>query len=135
MHGQLYLFDRSEMDTMRKKTFIRVVDIVGGPICVSTDDGQKLYEKVASVIRDDTKIVLSFEQVKYLIPAFFNAAIGKLYEEFTEERINQSISFRDMPTGWEDLHRHLMDRAKDYFENREAYDRAWKEEMGEEDWL
>ena len=39
-----------------------------------------------------------------------------------------------MPAGWEDLHRHLMDRAKNYFENREAYDRAWKEEMGEEDW-
>ena len=114
---------------MSKETFIRVVDIVGGPICVSTDDGQKL------LIRKGGKVVLSFDQVKHLIPVFLNAAIGKLYEEFTEERINQSISFRDMPAGWEDLHRHLMDRAKNYFENREAYDRAWKEEMGEEDWL
>jgi len=119
---------------MSKETLIRVVDIVGGPICASTDDGQKLYEKIVSVIRDDTNVVLSFDQVKHLIPVFFNAAIGKLYEDFTEERINQSISFRDMPEGWEDLHRHLMARAKDYFENREAYDRAWREEMGEEDW-
>ncbi len=127
-------FDRSEKNSMSKETLIRVVDIVGGPICVSTDDGQKLYDKIAPLIRKGGKVVLSFDQVKYLIPAFFNAAIGKLYEEFTEERINQSISFRDMPAGWEDLHRHLMDRAKNYFENREAYDRAWKEEMGEEDW-
>ena len=134
MHDKYTFFDQSEKNPMSKETLIRVVDIVGGPIYVSTDDGQKLYDKIAPLIRKGGKVVLSFDQVRYLIPVFFNAAIGKLYEEFTEESINQSISFQDMPAGWEDLHRHLMDRAKNYFENREAYDRAWKEEMGEEDW-
>ena len=119
---------------MSKETFIRVVDIVGGPICASTDDGQKLYDEIAPLVRKGSNVLLSFDQVKHLIPVFFNAAIGKLYEEFPEARIHQSISFHDLPAGWEEFSRHLMDRAKDYFENREAYDRAWKEEMGEEDW-
>ena len=70
---------------MSKETFIRVVDVVGGPICVSTDDGQKLYDKIASLIRKGGKVVLSFDQARYLIPAFFNAAVGRLFIEFTKD--------------------------------------------------
>ena len=118
---------------MSKETFIRVIDFVDGTICVSTKHAQKLYNKVAPMVRERRKITLSFDRVKHLIPVFFYASIGRLFEEFSEERISKSISFRDVPPEWGDLLRHLMDRAKDYYENRETYDRAWREVMGEED--
>jgi hypothetical protein len=119
---------------MKTEVLIRVFDIIGGPICVSADDGQNLYNQIAPLIREEHKVVLSFDRVKYLIPAFFNTAVGKLYEEFTEEEINRKVAFQDLPTGWDEMHRHLMGRAKAYFENSEAFDRAWRDEMGEEDW-
>ena len=119
---------------MKSEITIHAFDIVGGSKCISVDDGQNMYNRIAPLIREGYKVVLSFDRVKYLIPAFFNTAVGKLYEEFTEEEVNEKVVFQDLPTGWDEIHRHLMERAKDYYENPEPYDRAWREEMGEEDW-
>jgi len=62
-----------------------VFDIVGSPVCVSADDGQTVHDKIAPLLRDNRKVVVSFERVETLISAFLNAAIGQLYGEFPEE--------------------------------------------------
>lgn len=69
---------------MTEPIIVRVFDIVGGPICVSAEDGQRLHGKIAPLLREGRKVALSFEQVDTLISAFLNAAIGQLYGEFPE---------------------------------------------------
>lgn len=119
---------------MSKEIILRVFDIVGGPICVSTDDGQAVYDKIQPMIRGGQKVVLSFDQVEILVPAFLSSAVGRLYGEFTEEQIRETLIVRDMPSDDVAILEFAMKHAKAYFENPEAYSRACKEEMDEEDW-
>ena len=75
---------------------VRVFDIVGSPLAVTATAGHRVYEKLAPLLRDGTLVVLSFEGIEMLIPTFLNAAIGQLYSEFSEERIRELLSVRDM---------------------------------------
>jgi hypothetical protein len=107
---------------MSEPVIIRVFDVVGSPLCVSSADGQLVYDKLAPLVRDGRKVALSFAQVQTLISAFLNTAIGQLYSEFSEERVRELLSVRDMAP--EDVA--LLKRV---VENRSASDKAWKEEI------
>jgi len=118
---------------MADEIVVRVFDIVGGPLCVSADDGQTVHDKIAPLLRDNRKVVVSFERVETLISAFLNAAIGQLYGEFTEERIRELLSVRDMTSEDLTMLKRVVDNAKVYFKNRKQFDQAWKEEVGDEE--
>lgn len=114
---------------MSEPVIIRVFDVVGSPLCVSSADGQLVYDKLAPLVRDGRKVALSFAQVQTLISAFLNTAIGQLYGEFTEERVRELLSVRDMAPEDVALLKRVVENAKRYFANRSASDKAWKEEI------
>ena len=114
---------------MSKEVIVRVFDIVGGPLCVSAEDGQCVHDKIVPFLREDTKVALSFEQVETLISAFLNAAVGQLYVEFPEDRIRELLSVRDMDEEDMAVLKRVVDNAKRYFANKTVVDKAWKEEV------
>lgn len=118
---------------MQNPIIVRIFDIVGGPLCVSADDGQRVHDKIVPLLRDGKKVVLSFEQVETLISDFLNAAIGQLYGEFPEELIREMVSVRKKDE--EDLAvlKRVVDNAKRYFTNKPVVDKVWKEEVGNEE--
>lgn len=111
----------------------RVAAIVGGPICVSAEDGQKVYDRIAPVLKQGRKVTLSFEGVDTLISAFLNAAVGQLYGAFDEETIRGLLSVRDMTQDDLGILRRVVENAKRYFAKKPAYDAAWKEVVGDEE--
>lgn len=118
---------------MKTPVIVRIFDIVGGPLCVSADDGQRVHDKIVPLLRDGTPVVLSFEQIETLIPAFLNAAIGQLYGEFPEERIRELVSVRDMDEEDQAVLKRVVDNAKTYFKASKEFDQTWKEEVGDEE--
>lgn len=119
---------------MQNKILLKVYEIVGGPVWVSTEDGQKVYDKIVSVFKAGHAVELSFANRGNLITAFLNAAIGQLYKgDFTEEFLTQNLSVVDIS----DEDRVMLDRAienaKRYFANRSQYDEAWKQEVGDDE--
>lgn len=118
---------------MKAPVIVRIFDIVGGPLCVSAEDGQRVHDKIVPLLRDGTKVVLSFEQVETLISAFLNAAIGQLYGEFSEDRIKELVSVRDMADEDQAVLKRVVDNAKAYFKAPKQFDQAWKEEVGDEE--
>lgn len=118
---------------MSAPVIVRIFDIVGGPLCVSADDGQRVHDKIAPLLRQGQKVVLSFEQVETLISAFLNAAIGQLYGEFPEDRIRELVEVRDMDQSDVAVLRRVVDNAKAYFKAPKDFDQAWKEEVGDEE--
>jgi hypothetical protein len=108
---------------MTEPVTVRVVDIVGGPICVSAEDGQRLHDKIVPLLREGKKVVLSFEQVDTLISAFLNAAIGQLYGEFPEERIRELISVKEMDPEDLPVLKRVVENAKVYFRDPERFKR------------
>jgi hypothetical protein len=118
---------------MSNPIIVRVFDIVGGPLCVSTEDGQRVHDKIAPLLRDGQKVVLSFEQVETLISAFLNAAVGQLYGEFPEDRVRELISVRDLDEDDTAVLKRVVENAKAYFKEPRKFDQAWKEEVGDEE--
>lgn len=118
---------------MKTPVIVRIFDIVGGPLCVSTDDGQRVHDKIVPLLRDGTPVVLSFEQIETLIPAFLNAAIGQLYGEFPEERIRGLASVRGMDEEHQAVLNRVVDNAKTYFRTPKKFDLAWKVGVDDEE--
>jgi hypothetical protein len=94
---------------------IPVFEIVGSALCVASDDGEKVYERIEKAIRQGRSIALSFANVTSLTSAFLNAAIGQLYGEFPEEEIRAKLSVREMEPDDLALLKRVVDTAKVYF--------------------
>jgi len=112
---------------------VRVLDIVGGALAVSADDGQAVHDKIAPLLREGKRVIVSFEGVNTIISAFLNAAIGQLYGEFPEERIRELLLVEHMVPEDLALLKRVVDNSKRYFANRPAFDEAWKEEVGDDE--
>ena len=120
-------------ETVTEPITVQVFDIIGGPLCVSAKDGQHLHDKIAPLLKAGTPVVLSFERVDILISAFLNAAVGQLYGELSEDRIDELLFFRDLAADDHEMLTHVVYNAKAYFSRPEDFDRAWQEELGDEE--
>ena len=118
---------------MTEPVTLRVFDTIGGPLCVSVSDGKRLYDKIAPLLKAGTPIVLSFKQVDVLVPAFLNAAVGQLYGRLSEDRVREFLSVRDLAADDLEVLRCVVDNAKLYFSRPVDFDRAWQEELGDEE--
>ena len=119
------------------KSTISVKNIVGSHICVSVDDGHKVYnyinkllktqnahaiEQIRNGVFDHSKdmvleIDVDFEGATALTAAFVNAAIGQLYDKPTLKFTVKHIKY----IGLEDSDKTLIERvianAKRYYDN------------------
>jgi hypothetical protein len=119
---------------MPEKIPLKIYDIVGGPVWVSTTDGQKVYEKIVAAFKAGRAVELSFANRGNLITAFLNAAVGQLYNgEFTEDFLRENLTAVDITEEDRVMLGRAVDNAKRYFANQGRYDAAWKEEMGNEE--
>jgi hypothetical protein len=118
---------------MADEIIVRVFEMAGGPLAVSTDDGQAVHDKIAPLLREGRRVAVSFARVDTMIAAFLKAAIGQLYGEFSDETITDLLSVRDMTDVDRALLKRVVDNAKAYFANRQRFDHAWTREVGYED--
>ena len=116
---------------MKEQLTVRVTDIIGSSLCVSAYDGQLVFEKIAPLMRDGRKINLSFEGAETIISSFLNAAVGQLYDEFSEENVRTQLTVSDMAQEDLQILKRVVENAKKYFAQKNNYDRAWREEVGD----
>lgn len=117
---------------MSDRISVRVADIIGSPVCISAEDGQKVFEKIVPLLKEGKKITLSFERVDILISLFLNVAIGQLYDTFSEEDIRALVKVAGLDDDDIEMLRRVVENAKRYYSNQKAYDAAWQLE-GDED--
>lgn len=119
---------------MAEKITLKLYDLVGRPIWVSSEDGQKVYEKIVAALRAGRSVELSFANREIMITPFLNAAVGQLYNgDFSEEFLRENLSAVDISGEDSEMLARVIKNAKSYFANREATDRAWKEEVGDDE--
>lgn len=119
---------------MADRITLKIFDIVGGPVWVSTEDGQKVFDKITAAFKAGRAVDLSFANQGNLITAFLNAAIGQLYSgEYEEAFLKQHLAFCDISGDDRAMLERAIDNAKRYFANRPAYDQAWKEVVDEDE--
>ncbi|MBC2711118.1 MAG: STAS-like domain-containing protein [Desulfosarcina sp.] len=119
-------------DKMKPKTVIRVTDVVGDSRCIRVEDGQHLYKRIVPLIRQGKHVAVSFDGVEMMIPPFISSAFGRLHGEFTKSRIRSKLSLIDISSNYLNVFQRTMEWAEFYYENPDACNRIWEEEMGEE---
>jgi ligand-binding sensor domain-containing protein len=113
---------------MAERITIKIFDIVGGPVWVSTDDGQKVFDKISAAFKAGRSVNLSFANQQNLITAFLNAAVGQLYGgQYDEAFLKEHLAFSDISEDDRTMLERAVANARRYFANRQAYDHAWQE--------
>ena len=118
---------------MKEHITIRVADIIGSPLCISAEDGQKVYEKLVPLLEQDRKVTISFERVTTIISLFLNTAIGQLYGVFDEDRLNVLLSVTGLTDDDLEMLKRVVDNAKKYYANPQSFDQAWATEGSDEE--
>ncbi len=118
---------------MSENLVISVFEVVGSPLCVASDDGQKVYERVALALKEGRDVTLSFLNVTGLTSAFLNAAIGQLYGVFSEEHIRAHLQVHDIQPDDLLLLKRVVATAKSYFKDPERFRRVTQAVLEEDD--
>lgn len=118
---------------MKETIKINITDVTGSNICVSTEDGAAVNEKLNIAWDQDKRIELDFQGVDLLISAFLNSAIGRLVKEHSIEEIKSRICFRGLSKDDEQLIERVLVNAKAYYADPDKFKRALDEEESEED--
>jgi hypothetical protein len=118
---------------MSEPIILRVYEVVGSSLCVSSADGQKVFEQIQQTLNDGKKVRLSFQNVESLTSAFLNAAVGQLYGVFPEQQLKESLSVQDMENDDLELLKRVVDTAKQYFQDPSVIEAARRAAMGDED--
>lgn len=118
---------------MNDPVLLRVFDVVAGPRCVDTADGQRVHDKIAPLLQKDTKVVLSFAGITMVITAFLNAAVGQLYGEFPEEKVDKLVEVRDLLPVFQTTLDKSREWSKAYFRDPEKLKRSIQEVLGDEE--
>ena len=112
---------------MEKKIVISIFEVVGSPLCVASDDGQRVYNRLSTALKEKYSVVLSFHNVSILTSAFLNTAVGQLYGEFDEDEIRGLLKVEDIEADDLALIRRVVDTAKQYFRDPNKFNRAVRE--------
>lgn len=111
---------------------VQLSAVIGGPNCVSSDDGHAVYQRIARYISENEDVSVSFAGVDDLTTAFLNAAIGKLYGEFPEQTIRAHLQVTDADADQLALLKLVVDRAKEFFRDPDTFNAAIRSELGDE---
>ena len=120
---------------MAETITLKVAEVAGGPSCVASEDGDKVYRAIVEAIRRGKRVRLSFEGVEDLTSAFLNAAVGQLYKgDLSEEDIRNHLE-QPIDASPNDLVllRRVVERAKEFFKNPAPFEHGVNSVLGNGD--
>lgn len=109
---------------MKKKIEISVFEVIGSPLCVASDDGQKIYNRLSAAFNQSRHVSLSFRNISALTSAFLNTAVGQLYGEFDENLIHELMEVENIDPDDKELLERVKITAKQYFEDKDGFRKA-----------
>ncbi|MDR1699308.1 MAG: STAS-like domain-containing protein [Prevotellaceae bacterium] len=108
---------------MMNKTDINmeVATIIGDVYAIEAKEGQKVFAIIKKAFEENSKVVLSFLNIKIVATAFLNAAIGELYRDFSEEYIRENLKFENLNESSIVKLKKVVDTAKLRYNNPDFY--------------
>lgn len=114
---------------MRVEVLIR--DLIKTNFAVTTDDGNQVFDIVNQNLSNNESIILDFKGINLMTTAFLNAAIGQLYsnKKYSSEFLNSNLKLQNVPEQDKALFGMVVKRAKEYFANKESFERNTSDSM------
>ncbi|UBV43255.1 STAS-like domain-containing protein [Deinococcus taeanensis] len=119
-------------NSSRETETIRIVDVVDTDICVTQADGERVFKRIYSAFQRGSNVVLSFRDVRFIISAFLNPAIGMLYKYYDSRYLNENLKVIDITVDQRAMVREVLRNAKEYYENQAEVNNSLNEAMNGE---
>lgn len=119
--------------TMSAPVKIKVVDVIGSNLGVSSEDGGAVFEKIQIALKARQSVELDFTGIDMVISAFLNTAVGKLVEDLSIEQIHQRIKFTGMADGDPELLEKVLENARRYYEDPDRFRKLLEMEETDEE--
>ena len=108
-------------EQIMEKQVVVIKDVVGSANWIQVADGTKVYEQILPALKDGKNVELSFSGRTFVITAFLNAAIGKLYNgQFSDEDIAR-LTYADTDASDMDKINRVVANAKVYYKNNPEF--------------
>jgi hypothetical protein len=112
---------------------IKVADVIGSNLGVSSEDGRAVFEKIRIALNARQSVELDFTGIDLVISAFLNASVGKLVENLSIEEIHQRIKFTGMADGDPELLEKVLENARRYYEDPDRFRKLLEMEEADEE--
>jgi len=93
------LQEEKEKCNIIKTICINVKDTINSPSALTREQGRIIHKIIKEKILGGYKVELDFQDVESLIILFLNVAIGKLYEHFSSEDLQERLKVINIPQG------------------------------------
>ena len=91
-----------------------------GERCVTSEDGQRVYDEIYPKLAAGESVCLDFEDVKVFASPFFNFAIGQLLKDLEPENLNQLLQRENITSDGMLVWKRVVKNAKEYYKNPES---------------
>ena len=101
-------------------------------ITASTDDGEIIFKTIDSHFKNLNDVVLDFQNSELIVSTFLNASIGQLYGFYSSDFIKEHLQVTHMSNDDLKLLQKVIERAKQYFANKEDFGKTINKSLGDE---
>ncbi|MCT4613793.1 MAG: STAS-like domain-containing protein [Marinifilaceae bacterium] len=108
---------------MKIKTII-IKDVILVDTAISTDNGDLIFSHIHEGIKNGYVVHLDFAGIIIMTTAFLNASIGQLYSVYNSDQLNEHLKLINVATDDKILFKKVIERAKQYFENKKDFDHS-----------
>ena len=105
-------------------TQIEISEIIGTEYGVAEEDGALVHDVIVTALQSREKIVLSFAKVAMLTTPFIRAIIGDLYERFSEQQVQSSLTVENISSDNAAVLKFVIEDIKLRLRDSQAYDNA-----------
>ena len=106
-----------------------------GDSCVTSEDGQCVYDEIYPKLAAGESVCLNFSGVRVFASPFFNFAIGQLLKDLEPDVLNQLLKVEKITADGLLVWRRVVKNAKEYYKNLEtkkAIDEILKQQAEDE---
>ena len=111
---------------MTDEIHLLLKDILQHDTAITYEDGEKVYALISQAFIEKKKVILDFQDITLVIPAFLHAAIGELYKDFDSDFLNNHLILKNIEGTNKVLLDMVIKYTKQYIADPEAFERAIK---------
>jgi len=115
-----------------KEVKISIFEQIGGNAAVSSEDGELLFERILRGVENDVRVILNFNNIELITSTFLNAAIGQLYSKYDSSFLREHLKVENLSREDLELLKKVVERAKEYFKNKEQMEKNVREVLEDE---
>ena len=90
-----------------------------GKRCLIQTDGQKIYDQILPVLKNNMNVTLDFDGVEMFASPFFNSSIGQLTKQFHTDDLKKRLLIKNLNKVGDLILKRVIENAITYYQDKD----------------